>query len=936
VKAKRDTAGHDNQPDTLQRQDFVWIKGNAKVSVAKVHEAYLQQAFENEPIQPVSLKLGGYAPSAALKMASLDRYHDRFVVLKAERGGTNPGISQESPIPLGAASASSGAGTPVQPSFPNSPIHSQARANTTPSVTSMNTPRPASAAPTPQSAPGSSSRTPYIKPEQSGSTPYPMGQRPSQPSGKYGGRPDPSTLTPPAVKQEVPLPPPLPVQPYIKPEDQGDGLDQASEDADEQRQDDDQLLSNVHLQELAKETSPEKLEQGVRKGVLLLEQLKQSLTPAVETDDGRDWLAQIEAVRNMASRARTVVGVVGNTGSGKSSCINALLEYERLVPTNCMRACTAVVTEMSYNESDDEASKFRAEIEFIQPAEWEKELKVLFDEVIDPNGTISRDVYNADSDAGVAYAKIRAVYYKHTKEEFASSSVEKLMREQHVRAVLGSVKEIKERDCDTFYKRLQHYVDSKEKAESTKKMTEEEKKSRKREMEFWPLIKVVRIYVKADALSVSIDKSICYCILLIQFNQTGAVIVDLPGVHDSNAARAAVAEGYMKQCTGLWIVAPITRAVDDKAAKNLLGETFRRQLKYDGTYSAVTFICSKTDDISNTEATDSLGLGDKMAVLDDELYDIDTQRRRLKKQWDHLKDEKATCRQTMDDADEQQEVWEKLLEDLEAGKTVYAPNPNSKKRKRSSSSNGSDDGDDDYDDDVEKISPPEESGPPLTEDQTEDKISELKTAKKDARRRRSEIEAQMKELNAEISELDARSDTIESKRSAICIAGRNKYSKSAIQVDFAAGIKELDQENQVEEDEDNFDPDEDIRDYEAVARSLPVFCVSSRAYQKLSGRLVKDHAVKGFTDVDETEIPALQSHAKKLTEGSRTASCRRFLNNLMQLRTSMNLWASNDGTGAKLSDAQRDTEQKFLSRRLKELEKVRLLLTRMVHLLLRS
>jgi hypothetical protein len=49
---------------------------------------------------------------------------------------------------------------------------------------------------------------------------------------------------------------------------------------------------------------------------------------------------------------------------------------------------------------------------------------------------------------------------------------------------------------------------------------------------------------------------------------------------------------------GLWIVAPITRAVDDKAAKSLLGESFKRQLKYDGTYSRVTFICSKTDDIS--------------------------------------------------------------------------------------------------------------------------------------------------------------------------------------------------------------------------------------------------------------------------------------------------------------------------------------------------
>lgn len=82
-----------------------------------------------------------------------------------------------------------------------------------------------------------------------------------------------------------------------------------------------------------------------------------------------------------------------------------------------------------------------------------------------------------------------------------------------------------------------------------------------------------RIHVKSPALS------------------TGAVIVDLPGVHDSNAARAAVAENYMKQCTGLWIVAPINRAVDDKAAKSLLGESFKRQLKMDGGFS--TYVSKK-------------------------------------------------------------------------------------------------------------------------------------------------------------------------------------------------------------------------------------------------------------------------------------------------------------------------------------------------------
>lgn len=67
---------------------------------------------------------------------------------------------------------------------------------------------------------------------------------------------------------------------------------------------------------------------------------------------------------------------MGNTGAGKSSVINSLLEEERLVPTNCMRACTAVVTEISYNYDPDDAAKYQAEIEFIQPEDWEKELKV--------------------------------------------------------------------------------------------------------------------------------------------------------------------------------------------------------------------------------------------------------------------------------------------------------------------------------------------------------------------------------------------------------------------------------------------------------------------------------------------------------------------------------------------------------------------------------
>lgn len=69
--------------------------------------------------------------------------------------------------------------------------------------------------------------------------------------------------------------------------------------------------------------------------------------------------------------------------------------------------------------------------------------------------------------------------------------------------------------------------------------------------------------------------------------------------------------------------------------------------------------------------------------------------------------------------------------------------------------------------------------------------------------------------------LETRLAEIDTKIAAVCIAGRNTYSKGAIQQDFADGIKELDQENAQEEDPDNFNPDEQLRDYEEVAKSLP-------------------------------------------------------------------------------------------------------------------
>jgi Dynamin family len=630
--------------------------------------------------------------------------------------------------------------------------------------------------------------------------------------------------------------------------------------------------------------TPDILDASVEHSVSLLEHLKEPLRSLSPDLDAAEWLENIENLQKQALQPKTIIGVVGNTGAGKSSVINAMLDEERLVPTNCMRACTAVVIEISY--SYDEVTH-RAEVEFIGEEEWERELQILFSDFLDDaHGNASYEAWNQETEVSIAYAKIKAVYPEYTKDMLQKSSVSQLLKHPDVQGVLGGKKEIIESDSAELYAKLQSYIDSKEKTTG------------KKELEVWPLIKVVRIYVKAAALS------------------TGAVIVDLPGVHDSNAARAAVAEGYMKQCTGLWIVAPITRAVDDKAAKSLLGETFKRQLKMDGGYDSVTFICSKTDDISILECQESLSLESQMSALWTKSNEYNATKRKCKERLDTLKDTKAECIATLDRIDQQIETWEELKNDVENGNRVLAPpgkrrrnkisntSGSPQKKRRSSSSDSEDDHaateteseiDDDDEEEEEEDDDDDELRQPLTLEVVKKKLTELKTEKRDTRLQKQEIDAAMKDSRKQLLGIKEKEKSTNAEMSAMAISARNEYSRVAIQQDFAAGIKELDHEVAEETDAPNFNPEVDFRDYDEVAESLPVFCVSSRAYQKLQGRFRKEANVPGFQTIEETEIPQLQAHCKKLTEASRRRNCQRLLNGIDQLFNTLRLILSPEG-----------------------------------------
>ena len=125
-------------------------------------------------------------------------------------------------------------------------------------------------------------------------------------------------------------------------------------------------------------------------------------------------------------------------------------------------------------------------------------------------------------------------------------TLETLLRTRNSITVhLGRTVKVREYNVKTFRKTIGKYVDS---------------QNKRQDVSTWPLVKVCRINHNWPLLA------------------SGAVLVDLPGVRDANAARGRIAEGYLKCCNAIWIVADITRAVDNKTAKDLLGDQFRRQM----------------------------------------------------------------------------------------------------------------------------------------------------------------------------------------------------------------------------------------------------------------------------------------------------------------------------------------------------------------------
>lgn len=217
---------------------------------------------------------------------------------------------------------------------------------------------------------------------------------------------------------------------------------------------------------------------------------------------------------------------------------------------------------------------------------------------------------------------------------------------------------------------------------------------------------------------------------------------------------------------------------------------------------SVTFICSKTDDISLMEAQEALGLDEEMSESWLEMDGFAKKVEALEKEMNELKDTKATFGDILNDAEDQAETWEAIKDSFDDGKTVFAPMDKSARRKRKADCSsrarkrqrraGESEAEETGDSNCEESSASEhgtegfdtgdeDTREPLDEERIVAKINEIRTTKKEARNQRADITEKMVSIRKQIEEARASEKSIEAEISSLCISGRNQYSRGAIQ-----------------------------------------------------------------------------------------------------------------------------------------------------------